>query len=164
MSNAQRKPSTDPRAAQKAQMLITILGNDFTRKSSHPFFRTLTETAAQPNASQQPQPDISRALKNLMHHLAQKTQNAPKKHVPEIAKKPSQSEQYLSPTQHPALIASAIAKMESEQRRAALKQLDGKLAFRVMIYVREIEEHARAALSHSTVNDSSAATAAPSRI
>jgi hypothetical protein len=162
MSNAQRKPTPDPRIAQKAQMLITILGNDFTRKSSHPFFRKLTETAAQPDQIKQPQPDISRALKNLMMHLAKNTEASPKRHVPEVAKKAASAEQYLSPTQHPALIASAIAKMESEQRRAALKQLDGKLAYRVMVYVREIEERARSRVSYSMENESPAETALPS--
>lgn len=144
MPNANRKIGKDPRIAQKAQMLITILGNDFTRKSSHPFFRSLTEAAAQPSSTGGKPQDVSRALKNLMTQLAKQTEKSVKPHAPKVRKQTIPSEQYLSPSQHPALIASAVSKLEAVKRREVLKSLEGKLAYRVMLYVREIDEKARA--------------------
>ena len=142
MTQASNQSETNDQRAEKARMLITILGNDFTRKSSHPFFRSLTEAAAQPSKPKEGQPDISRALRNLMSHLSSQDRG-----LATAAQAPSQKtsfapETYVTPGQHPALIASSLAKMDGKRRRAVLQSLSGPLACRVLVYLREIEENA----------------------
>lgn len=131
---------TEDQSAEKARMLITILGNDFTRNSAHPFFRTLTETAAKPAPPRNDQPDISRALRNLMSHLSSQSPKAGLQTEAPGRRPAIDPETYASPDQHPALIASTLSKMEPAQRRAVLRTLSGPLACRVLVYMREIED------------------------
>ncbi|MEP5757939.1 MAG: hypothetical protein ABJ327_01265 [Litoreibacter sp.] len=132
-------PENTEQKAQKARMLISILGTDFTRKSRHPFFRNLTEAATKPVSSSAQQPDISRALRNLMSQLS--ARGAGQEIAPPAAKTPRtfSSETYLSEDQHPALIASALAKLPNADRQKTLRSLSGPLACRVLVFLREIE-------------------------
>ena len=141
--------------AQKARMLISILGTDFTRKSRHPFFRNLTETATKPVSSSAQQPDISRALRNLMSQLS--ARGAGQEITPPATKTPRtfSSETYLSEDQHPALIASALAKLPNTDRQKTLRSLSGPLACRVLVFLREIE--ARSASNSSPLRHSRSA-------
>jgi hypothetical protein len=130
----------DNQRTEKARMLITILGNEFTRNSSHPFFKSLTETAAKPTEPRLDQPDISKALRNLMSHLSSQSGGGGLR--AEVPKKSASiaPDTYVSANQHPALIASSLAKMDSSNRRSVLRGLSGPLACRVLVYLREIEE------------------------
>ena len=148
MTRSNVLPETQGDRAEKARMLITILGNDFTRKSSHPFFRSLTETAAQPTETPRDSPDISRALRNLMSHLSsQKSTQGMAADVPTKAAVFA-SETYVSPDQHPALIASTLAKFDGTKRRNILRTFNGPLACRVLVYMREIEEKSATEAGH----------------
>jgi hypothetical protein len=140
MTQSKPMPDPDNARAEKARMLITILGNDFTRKSQHPFFRSLTEAAAEPAVPRTDQPDISRALKNLMSHLS--SQDAGGGLTAEAPSKATifSPENYVSAGQHPALIASTLSKLDGTKRRAVLRKLSGPLACRVLVYMREIED------------------------
>lgn len=139
MSNADQTSIKKQQMAQRARMLIDILGTDFTRKSPHPFFRGLNETATKPVASSAPQPDISRALRNLMSQLSARGAGQVVKSPTTKVPKAFSPEAYLSEDQHPALIASTLAKMPKLDRQKTLRSLNGPLACRVLVYLREIE-------------------------
>ena len=68
-ANPATAPETD--RSRKARMLVSLLGADFAKKSDHPFFRRLAETAAGETDGQGDSkgPDMSAALNGLLNAL-----------------------------------------------------------------------------------------------
>lgn len=147
-----REKQKELETAKKARMLITILGPDFTRKSSHPFFRNLSETASKPILTDDASTDISGALQNLMtrlsrhqsktaqsqEHLETKTHN--RKEI-ELSVARLRTEGFvIENNQHPAMLAKELLSKPSTERTRIIKTLSRPVARRVVIYMRELDQ------------------------
>lgn len=150
---------TEDERTQKARMLISLLGADFTRSATHPFFRRLSQTAiGKATETQNAEPtDVSGALADLLTALKstdntqskRPAQRAPTQTVaikkpperPKIPQKPTALREPLE-GQHPAIIARELQSMQQAQKTAFIKGLSGRLARQVTLYSKELQDKA----------------------
>jgi hypothetical protein len=135
-----------PAQVKKARMLVSMLGADFAKTSTHPFFKELAQTAVRPLAKKSPPPDMSKALAKLVRRLADA--NEAKRVLKPMEVKPIEERpqaediQNRDPeilTQHPALIAKYLIGLPTGKQLDALRKLRGQTARQVAIYVAELK-------------------------
>ncbi|MEP3347219.1 MAG: hypothetical protein ABJN34_06760 [Litoreibacter sp.] len=154
-SNAKKVSATDgvatntPSASQvtKARMLVSLLGADFAKTSTHPFFKELAHTAVKSVDVEPTTPDISQALAKLVRRLAEAKKAKPRRSVPASAGVEASSDESLAQrnkpeimVQHPALIAKHLIALPTDQQLEALRKLRGQTARQVATYVAELKK------------------------
>ena len=142
------KDVTEAQAA-KAQMLVSMLGADFAKSNSHPFFRKLAETAVKPGQRKSLDSDqMSAALRKLVANLedprrqpAQEPQveptPEPKAEVKPKKKMPVDTSDIR--LQHPALIAKHVNGLGKLDRQKFIQTLPGPTARLVVSFMGQLK-------------------------
>ncbi len=152
----QPETGSDDEKTQKARMLISLLGADFTRSATHPFFRRLSQTAIgkSTDLDSGSQTDVSGALSELLRALNETEPKTPQKPVAAPAAPKSQivTKHPARPSpvpvdevtpdplhnQHPAIIARELKSMPQHEKTKFIKTLSGRLARQVALYSKEM--------------------------
>ncbi len=137
-------------ATSRAQMLVTLLGPDFTKSAKHPFFRRLAEQASScPSAGSTRDisansGQLSETLRSLIAHLEKTDSKAIKaadthdqsKEALKVGQ-PTDEQRHEIECQHPVLISQSLTALSSVERTTLIRKLPASTARQVLALMSE---------------------------